>query len=135
MQVRQAASPSPDAPAQAANLLASSPHPEDAEASAGATAGGNDDAGGIAGWSGATGLVESLLLLVVVVFAAGSEYGQPPKQADPQRHVSKASMDGPHRVLAQLYSHASIRSQMAAVSSPHVGGPAAVPPPPNAASR
>jgi hypothetical protein len=77
MQLRQAASPCPDVPAQLANALA---HPEDADARAGATAGGNvpEDMVG----AGATGPDGN--------DGTGTEYGQPKKQSDPQMHASYA---------------------------------------------
>jgi hypothetical protein len=112
MQVRQGASPCPDVPAQAANVLAASPHSDDAAANAGATAGGNVSADvKVGGW--AAGLVGK--------DGIGSEYGQPKKQSDPQLHVSKASMNGP-QVSPHVYSHDSIQSQIDDVSCPHVGG-------------
>jgi hypothetical protein len=114
MQLRQAASPCPDVPAQAAKALATFPHSDDdAAANAGATAGGNVSADvKVGGW--AAGLVGK--------DGIGSEYGQPKKQSDPQLHVSKASMNGP-QVSPHVYSHVSIQSQIVDVSCPHVGSP------------
>jgi hypothetical protein len=81
MQLRQAASPCPDVPAQLANALATSSHPEDAAAMAGATAGGNVAPGEMVG-AGATGPDGN--------DGTGTEYGQPKKQSDPQMHASYA---------------------------------------------